>query len=286
LTPWTSFERCERKNDDVFILHEQSTTKHDGIAAVDQNTQAVMSLYCRALTGYCVVTRLSLRIVWGVCVYENGGRQHLDRRCVGVVTPRKLDELARLPAFRHPAPAQQCAASDGKLEKVKDFVASGVDVNSQDEVSVVSIVHFAVCSRVLCGEDNRTMISCSVFQMLQHGYSALHAAASYGNKEVLQWLLTNGGSHALRDEDGDTPLHSCEDEACARLLVDAGADITAVNSEDVTAYAVAVTDGRKDLASYLRQLYIDRGLAVPAVDEPSDDEDGDDDDDDGDDDAE
>lgn len=194
-------------------------------------------------------------------------------------------QTAQEPTARHstPCPSILSAASDGKLEKVKDFVASGVDVNSQDEVSVVNA---ALHSLRVCGKDNRTLISCSVFQVLQHGYSALHAAASYGNKEVLQWLLANGGNHALRDEDGDTPLHSCEDEACARLLVDAGADIAAVNSEDATAYAVAVTDGRKDMASYLRQLYVDRGLAVPAVDAPSDDEDGDDDDDDGEDDAE
>ena len=63
------------------------------------------------------------------------------------------------------------AASDGDLERVKHLVeVEGVSVNAQDEV----------------------------------GYSPLHAAASYGEIQVLEYLLARGGDVTIKDEDGDT----------------------------------------------------------------------------------
>ena len=100
---------------------------------------------------------------------------------------------------------------------------------------------------------------------MQHGYSALHAAASYGNAGVLSWLLSNGGDASLVDADGDTPLHVCEDAACGQLLVAAGADAFASNAEGKVPYEVAASEGRAEYAVYLQSVYAARGRTVPEV---------------------
>lgn len=75
----------------------------------------------------------------------------------------------------------------------------------------------------------------------------------------MTWLLANGGDVALRDADGDTPLHSCEEVDCAALLVAAGADLMAANDEGKIPYVVAAEDCRLDLAVYLKKVRWPRG---------------------------
>lgn len=52
-----------------------------------------------------------------------------------------------------------------------------------------------------------------------NGFTPIHAAASYGNIELLKYLLTNGGNPNIQDSDGDTPLHHCESLDVIKLLI-------------------------------------------------------------------
>ena len=99
-----------------------------------------------------------------------------------------------------------------------------------------------------------------------------HAAASYGNLALLQWLLTNGASPSLLDEDGDSPLHACEDPSCADALLGAGADPFLFNAEGFPPYVVAVQDDRKDMCAWFAAQYTARGLEIPVVIREEDDE--------------
>ncbi|ORX68591.1 ankyrin, partial [Linderina pennispora] len=93
------------------------------------------------------------------------------------------------------------AVSDDDIERVKQLVeADKTQVNAQDP----------------------------------NGYSPLHAAASWKRLELLKYLLENGGNVNIADADGDTPLHICEDKACAELLLEHGADPECKNSEGLT----------------------------------------------------
>jgi hypothetical protein len=74
-----------------------------------------------------------------------------------------------------------------------------------------------------------------------YGYTAIHAAASYGRVEVLRYLLSKGGSVKVTDMDGDTPLHACESPECARILLDAHADVNATNNAGRTPLYVPTT---------------------------------------------
>lgn len=65
-----------------------------------------------------------------------------------------------------------------------------------------------------------------------NGFTPIHAAASYGNTELLRYLLDNGGNANVQDSDGDTPLHHCENLDIIKLLIrDYNADYKLKNSE-------------------------------------------------------
>lgn len=90
-----------------------------------------------------------------------------------------------------------------------------------------------------------------------NGYTAIHAAASYGNIELLRLLINNyGGDINIQDNDGDTPLHHCEELSVARLLVEEfKADWRKVNGEGKTAAVALEEDGEYvDIAEYLKSL--------------------------------
>ncbi|KAJ2832617.1 hypothetical protein GGI24_001166 [Coemansia furcata] len=68
----------------------------------------------------------------------------------------------------------------------------------------------------------------------ENGYTPLHAAASWKHPKLLEFLIKNGGDVNITDNDGDTPLHICEDPECARLLLDNGANPEAENDEGLS----------------------------------------------------
>ncbi|KAI9644877.1 hypothetical protein NHQ30_006904 [Ciborinia camelliae] len=55
----------------------------------------------------------------------------------------------------------------------------------------------------------------------EHGYSLMHAAASYNHLDLLRALVTEFNVNVdLKDEDGDTALFVAETMDCAKLLVE------------------------------------------------------------------
>ncbi|RAL65220.1 hypothetical protein DID88_001326 [Monilinia fructigena] len=55
----------------------------------------------------------------------------------------------------------------------------------------------------------------------EHGYSLMHAAASYNHLDLLRVLVTEFNVNVdLKDEDGDTALFVAETLDCAKLLVE------------------------------------------------------------------
>lgn len=70
-----------------------------------------------------------------------------------------------------------------------------------------------------------------------NGYTAVHAAAAYGHIDLLRKLCKQyGGDINVRDSDGDTPLHHCEDANTAKVIIEElGGDISLTNNDDKTA---------------------------------------------------
>ena len=89
------------------------------------------------------------------------------------------------------------AASDGNMQQVKALIDNGINAVNEQDIN---------------------------------GYSAIHAAASYGHEELIKYLISIGANVNLRDNDGDTPILICEEPEIFLLLKSYGADTTTVNN--------------------------------------------------------
>ncbi|CAL3963845.1 hypothetical protein PZA11_001346 [Diplocarpon coronariae] len=89
----------------------------------------------------------------------------------------------------------------------------------------------------------------------EHGYSLVHAAASYGHLDLLRALVkTYHVSVDLKDEDGETPLFGVETVEVARVLVEElKADVKIIGSEGQNARERIMEDNDyPEVAVYLR----------------------------------
>mmetsp|Transcript_21661 Transcript_21661/g.30357 ORF Transcript_21661/g.30357 Transcript_21661/m.30357 type:complete len:170 (+) Transcript_21661:77-586(+) len=104
-----------------------------------------------------------------------------------------------------------------------------------------------------------------------NGFTFLHSASSYGQLDMIRWLLSQQVTDVnVKDSDGDTPLHHCDDVITAKLLVQEGkADFSLRNNDGKTALEVKEeefldndnmedddssgdTENLKDLIQYLK----------------------------------
>jgi hypothetical protein len=88
-----------------------------------------------------------------------------------------------------------------------------------------------------------------------HGYSLLHAAASYGQTDLFRALVqTYHASPNIVDEDNETPLFAAETAEVAQCLLDLGVDVTHKNAEGLTAEEKIEGEAEFPLvAAFLRQ---------------------------------
>ncbi|KAL1980564.1 hypothetical protein VTN96DRAFT_3970 [Rasamsonia emersonii] len=91
----------------------------------------------------------------------------------------------------------------------------------------------------------------------EHGYSLLHAAASYGHIDLLRALVKEFNVDVnLTDEDGETCLFVAESLEIAKCLVEElGIDAKRKNDEGLTAQETIESDGSfPAVAAYLREV--------------------------------
>ncbi|KAI8336642.1 ankyrin repeat-containing domain protein [Chlamydoabsidia padenii] len=112
------------------------------------------------------------------------------------------------------------AAGDGQLDRVKELVESGAEVNAKDNF----------------------------------GYTPIHAAVSYNQKEVLDYLLNNGGDINVEDFEKDTPLYVCETVDMAKFILDRGANPSHKNQDGISPAQTANEEGWKDVAQLLASI--------------------------------
>ncbi|KAH9945241.1 ankyrin [Epithele typhae] len=88
----------------------------------------------------------------------------------------------------------------------------------------------------------------------QNTYTPMHAAASYGHLDVLEYLIAHGGDVNVTDEDGDTPLYAVESVETARFLVERGATANHQNAEGVSPAQYLEEEEFPAVAAYLRSV--------------------------------
>jgi len=97
------------------------------------------------------------------------------------------------------------------------------------------------------------------------GYGPTHFAASLGNVEVMEFLLTNGVDKNERDADGNSALmwvvSADGSEEMMESLVDHGADVNLQNFNGDTALHVACSRGLATKADFLLENGADANIA-------------------------
>ncbi|KAG0170824.1 hypothetical protein DFQ28_001633 [Apophysomyces sp. BC1034] len=125
-------------------------------------------------------------------------RTHQRRRSKGRTAcqdPNRTDKAGRTKLF--------LCTSSGHLDKVKELVARGANVNHKDNA----------------------------------GWTPLHEASLKSQYEIAKYLIECGADVNARGFGDDTPLHdACSTgcSECVQLLTDAGADVFALNSDKQT----------------------------------------------------
>ncbi|KAF8656849.1 hypothetical protein AX16_002396 [Volvariella volvacea WC 439] len=84
-------------------------------------------------------------------------------------------------------------------------------------------------------------------------YTPMHAAASYGHLDVLEYLISHGGDVNITDEDGDTPLYTVENVETARFLVHHGAIVDRTNHEGISPI-VHISEEFPQVAQFLQSI--------------------------------
>jgi len=79
----------------------------------------------------------------------------------------------------------------------------------------------------------------------------LHEAAMSGTSEIVEYLLSKGADVNARGYNKNTPLHVTDDAAIARVLIDHGADLDALNAVDETPLQMAVSEENMALVNVL-----------------------------------
>jgi len=99
-------------------------------------------------------------------------------------------------------------------------------------------------------------------------YTPMHAAASYGHIEVLEYLVGRGGDVNVKDNDNETPLFTVESVEVARWLINHGADITIQNADGMTP-AQHLAEEFPCVSSYLYSLAPSLPAPTASLPQPS-----------------
>ncbi|KXH53130.1 ankyrin repeat protein [Colletotrichum nymphaeae SA-01] len=102
----------------------------------------------------------------------------------------------------------------------------------------------------------------------EHGYSLVHAAASYNHLELLRALIREFNVNVdIKDEDEETALFVVETVAAAKCLVEElGADINAKGADGITASQKIEGEGDyPEIAEYLQGIETQRTASVAAA---------------------
>lgn len=151
------------------------------------------------------------------------------------------------------------ALRGGRIDAGLAALAEGADAHAlpregdRDQRTLSMLASLQGDLRVL-----RQLIGRGVDLNQQHGGLTVLLAATrdswHGRPEAVMTLLANGADARVADHDGNTPLHHASrstDPAVAALLLDAGAQVDALNAEGFSALGIACASGNWRLSRFL-----------------------------------
>ncbi|KAM6997627.1 uncharacterized protein LKV04_006263 isoform 8-T9 [Tautogolabrus adspersus] len=159
------------------------------------------------------------------------------------------------------------AARAGNLEKVLDYLKSGVEINicNQNGLNALHLAskegHVEVVAELL-------KLEAAVDAATKKGNTALHIASLAGQTEVVKELVTNGANVNAQSQNGFTPLYMAAQEnhlEVVRFLLENSASQSMATEDGFTPLAVALQQGHDQVVSLLLENDTKGKVRLPAL---------------------
>ncbi|XP_067373371.1 ankyrin-3-like isoform X33 [Channa argus] len=159
------------------------------------------------------------------------------------------------------------AARAGNLEKVLDYLKSGVEINicNQNGLNALHLAskegHVEVVAELL-------KLGATVDAATKKGNTALHIASLAGQTEVVKELVTNGANVNAQSQNGFTPLYMAAQEnhlEVVRFLLENNASQSMATEDGFTPLAVALQQGHDQVVSLLLENDTKGKVRLPAL---------------------
>ncbi|XP_078037593.1 uncharacterized protein LOC144470402 isoform X2 [Augochlora pura] len=193
---------------------------------------------------------------------QNGGPEKAP-----VVGGTNVETLPRSGRQSDPSTAFLRAARAGQLEKVLEFLESGVDINASN-ANGLNALHLAAKDGHL--EIVRELLNrgAVVDAATKKGNTALHIASLAGQEEVVQLLVQRGASVNAQSQNGFTPLYMAAQEnhdSVVKYLLSKGANQTLATEDGFTPLAVAMQQGHDKVVAVLLENDTRGKVRLPAL---------------------
>jgi len=155
------------------------------------------------------------------------------------------------------------ASANGDVDKVKSLLSKGADVDAQDWEGTA--LHIAAQYDHKEVVESLIAAGADVNARLRSSVTPLHCAAVYGHKDIADLLINKGADVKSTDALGYTPLHfaaSGGHRDVAELLIAKGVEVNDMQAQGLTPLHEAAKWGHTDFA----ELLINKGANVNAKD--------------------
>ncbi|XP_052009141.1 ankyrin-3-like [Xyrauchen texanus] len=159
------------------------------------------------------------------------------------------------------------AARAGNLEKVLDYLKTGVDINicNQNGLNALHLAskegHVEVVVELL-------KLDANVDAPTKKGNTALHIASLAGQVDVVRELVTNGATVNAQSQNGFTPLYMAAQENhldVVRFLLENNSSQSIATEDGFTPLAVALQQGHDQVVSLLLENDTKGKVRLPAL---------------------
>ncbi|KAM4598950.1 LOW QUALITY PROTEIN: uncharacterized protein V3H82_016904 [Fundulus diaphanus] len=159
------------------------------------------------------------------------------------------------------------AARAGNLEKVLDYLKTGVEINicNQNGLNALHLAskegHVEVVAELL-------KLGATVDAATKKGNTALHIASLAGQADVVKELVTNGANVNAQSQNGFTPLYMAAQEnhlEVVRFLLENNASQSIATEDGFTPLAVALQQGHDQVVSLLLENDTKGKVRLPAL---------------------
>ncbi|XP_046435899.1 microtubule-associated protein futsch-like isoform X19 [Neodiprion fabricii] len=196
---------------------------------------------------------------------QNGVQEEKEK--APVVNGTNMETLPRTGKQSDPSTAFLRAARAGQLEKVLEYLESGVDINASN-ANGLNALHLAAKDGHI--EIVRELLTrgAIVDAATKKGNTALHIASLAGQEEVVHLLIQRGASVNAQSQNGFTPLYMAAQEnhdSVVKFLLSKGANQTLATEDGFTPLAVAMQQGHDKVVAVLLESDTRGKVRLPAL---------------------